>query len=116
MCAWWAESMLGGSIIFGTSWPVPAWLAVLGAALAIASTAGAAWAVSRSAALRSSQELIVAANRELRDELAQEKERRAQLEGRLDVLMSGLAERIIAAVADTWHRAHESAAGGTNGG
>ena len=72
--------------------------------------------LSRSAALRSSQELIVAANRELRDELAQEKERRAQLEGRLDVLMSGLAERIIAAVADTWHRAYESAAGGTNGG
>ena len=108
--------MLGGSIIFGTSWPVPAWLAMLGAALAIASTASAAWAVSRSAALRSSQELIIAANRELRDELAQEKERRAQLEGRLDVLMSGLAERIIAAVADTWHRAHESAAGGTNGG
>lgn len=116
MCDWWAEAMLGGSIIFGTSIPVPAWLAVIGAVLTIAATAGAAWAVSRSSAMKSSLDMIVTANRELRDELAAEKERRAQLEGRLDVLMSGLAERIIAAVADAWHRAHDVAAGGTNGG
>jgi len=101
---------------------IPGWLAVFAATLAVVTTVAAGWAVARSAAVKESLTTIIDANEELRhanadlrDELTQEKERRAQLEGRLDVLMSGLAERIIAAVVDTWHRS-QAAAGRSNTG
>lgn len=110
-----------GAAVLAEGVTVPPWLAVFGTILAMTTTVAAALAVARSSAIKASASTLTEINEELRrgiadvrEELAQEKERRAQLEGRLDVLTSGLAERIIAAVADTWHRSH-AAAGGGNG-
>lgn len=120
MSAWVADVLRAGSMILAQGVTVPPAVAVAGAFLALTATVAAAVAVARSAAIKASAQTLTEINEELRRgisdiraELDREKERRAQLEGRLDVLTSGLAERIIAAVADTWHRAHESTGGTT---
>lgn len=120
MSAWVADVLRAGSAILAQGVTVPPWLAVAGTILALTTTVAAAVAVARSAAIKASAQTLTEINEELRrgiadvrNELDREKERRAQIEGRLDVLTSGLAERIIAAVADTWHRSHEAPGGTT---
>lgn len=113
MSGWASDVLRAGSAMFGGAVTIPGWLAATAALLAVATTVAAGWAVSRSAAVKESLATIIEANEELRRanadlraEVQAEKERRAQLEGRLDVLVSGLAERIISATADAWQRAH----------
>lgn len=102
-----------GSGLLAADTVVPGWFVAIGGVLTVVATVAAAYAVSRSAALRVSMTTTAEANAELRliiadlrSEVATEKEKRAQLEGRIDVLTSGLAERIVAAVADNWRCAH----------
>lgn len=113
MSGWWAEMLRAGSTILASPTVVPGWAIAIGGFLTVIATVAAAYAVSRSATLRASMTTTTEANAEmrliiadLRAEVATEKEKRAQLEGRIDVLTSGLAERIVAAVADNWRRAH----------
>lgn len=112
--------MLGGGVIFSSSIDVPAWVAVVAVVFGVATTAGSAWAVSRSAAVKSSLETIIETNAELRHanddlrhELADEKLKRAELEGRLAIFVDTFAERIVSAVVETWRRTHPLGQGPT---
>lgn len=107
-----------------TSVNLPAWLAGIALFLTLTATVGAAYAVARQSAVKSSLDTITLANAELRKanedlrqshadevahfraELSEEKQKRAELEGRLAVFVEEFAERIIAAVSESWRRTH----------
>ena len=107
-----------------TTVDLPAWLAVVGAVLTLAATGGTAWQIARSKSIEATLNTLTIANAELRKanddlrlerdddrtkfsaELAAEREKRAELEGRMSLLLDGMAERIVGAVADAWARAH----------
>lgn len=99
---------------------VSAWVAAVALVLGIVTTIAAAWAVARSVAVRASLDTIVEANAELRcanedlrDQLGEEKLKRAELEGRLAVFVDTFAERIVSAVVETWRRTHPVGQGPT---
>ncbi len=80
-------------------------LTAVGAVLTLTAIAGAAVAVWRSSSIRAALDTIQTINEELRQsnddlrhELATEREKRANLEGRLDALTTDLADRIVKAV------------------
>lgn len=103
---------------------LPAWLAGIALFLTLTATVAAAYAVARQSAVKSSLDTITLANAELRKsnddlrqahaaevahfraELSEEKQKRAELEGRLAVFVDEFAERIIAAVSESWRRTH----------
>ena len=114
-----------------TTVDLPAWLAVVGAMLTLAATGGTAWQIARSKSIEATLNTLTIANAELRKanddlrlerdddrtrftaELAAEREKRAELEGRMSLLLDGMAERIVCAVADAWARAHPTTKEGT---
>ncbi len=105
---------------------LPTWLAGIALFLTLTATVGAAYAVARQSAVKSSLDMITLANAELRKnnddlrqahadelaavraELSEEKQRRAELEGRLAVFVEEFAERIVNAVSESWRRTHVS--------
>lgn len=112
--------------LLSTSIDVPAWVAIVGTVLGIVAMIAAAVAIARQVAIKESLATIIDANEELRKtnadlraehaidrekwarELAVEREKRAQLEGRLDAVTSHLADQIVTAVAAAVARQHPS--------
>lgn len=85
--------------------PATAVLAIVGTLLTIVAVIAASVAVWRSTAIRASLDTIRTLNEELREsnnelrrELADEREKRATLEGKVEALTSDLADQIVAAV------------------
>ena len=85
--------------------PATVVLAVVGTILTLVAVVAAAVAVWRSTAIRAildtfrlSNEELRESNNELRRELADEREKRAILEGKVEALTSELADQIVAAV------------------
>lgn len=74
-------------------------LGVVAGLIGIAGFIGALIAYARFKGLESSMELMRSANGELRAELMDEREKRAKLEGQIEVLVGSLADKIVAAVA-----------------
>lgn len=100
-------------MIADASVEIPNWIAVVGGLLAIAATCGAGVAIFRQASIKASLGMIIEANEglrstnaDLRAELALEKVKRAESDGRLSVFIDGLAERIIGAIVEAWERTH----------
>lgn len=101
---------------------VPVWLMIISGIITIAAAVTGAVAVARQVAIRQSLATITDANVELRQviadvkaeqlaereaarrDLADERERRAKLEGKLDAVTTGLAEQIVQAVAAALQR------------
>lgn len=98
-----------------TTVDVPTWLAIIAGLFGFAGTIGTAFAIVRQVAIKQSLSTIIEANQEiraenqsLRDELGREREKRAELEGRLSVFVDQFAEKIVGAVVETWQRTHST--------
>lgn len=74
-------------------------LGIISGIIGLAGFIGALLAYVRFKGLEQSMDMMQIANSELRAELLDEKERRAKLEGQVEVLVGSLADRIVAAVA-----------------
>lgn len=103
--------MIARAPMLATTIDVPAWVAIVGTTILILSTVIGGVVAARQVAIKQSLEVITAANVELRlanadlhSQLADEREKRAALEGRLDAITGDLADQIIKAVADTLAR------------
>lgn len=89
------------------------WVGIAGGIIGLIVAAALGVAIWRQKAIKQSLQMIVEANEglrtanaDLRTELAAEKVKRADLEGRLAVFVDGLAERIVSAVVEAWNRTH----------
>lgn len=87
---------------------IPSWLGILATIIGIAGGVGAAVAVFRQQAIKASLATIIEANAELREankdlrqELEAERQKRAALEGKLDLFTDHFAQQIVSAVIET---------------
>lgn len=99
--------------MFSATVDLPAWLFAIATVFGLAGTLGSAWAVARQKAITASLDTITTANEELRranadlhQQLAHERERRAELEGKVSIFVDEFADRIVLAVMETWRRTH----------
>lgn len=105
-------------LILGATVDMPVAVAVVAGLISILTAIGGAWVVVRQSAIKTSLSTIIEANAELRRanddlrrELAEEKVRRGEIEGKLSVFVDEFASRIVEAVVQAWQRTHPESLG-----